>query len=222
VFEVMKKRDISWLAVSFAGATIVFAQPPGERGPGGSPEGRPRPPFPMIDALDKNHDHMLSADEIKAATEALLTLDKNGDGELSEEEFMPPRPEGRGPEGRGPEGRGPEGRGPEGRGPEGRGPEGRGPEGRGPGGPEGRGPGGPEGRGPGGPQPPNPERFVEHAMEFDTNGDGMLDRAELMKFAEDMPNHRPGGQGRGPGGPEGRGPGGDRGPSERPRRPAAE
>ena len=122
---------------------------------------------------------MISEEELRNATASLLTLDKNKDGKLSDDETRPPRPEGRGPEGRGPEGRGPEGRGPEGRGPEGRGPEGRGPEGRGPEGrgpegrgPEGRGPEGrgPEGRGPVG--PPNPERFVEDAMRFDADGNG--------------------------------------------------
>lgn len=86
--------------------------------------------------------------------------------------------------------------------------------------------------------PPSPERMVEHAMRFDADGDGKLDRAELTKFAEEMqtlrmrsgeggpgvgqgrqgrgpvggPGFGPGGQGRGPGG-QGRGPGGQgRGP----------
>ena len=104
-------------------------------------------------------------------------------------------------------------------------------EGQGPGGPrEGRaGPGGREGRmgpgggGPGG--PPSPERFVEHAMKFDADGDGKLDREELTKFAEEIQQMRvgPGGRG-GPGGPGGErgGPGGrgERGPGgERPQRP---
>ena len=93
--------------------------------------------------------------------------------------------------------------------------EGRGPggprEGRaGPGGREGRmgpGGGGPGGGGPGG--PPSPERFIEHAMEFDSDGDGKLDRGELTKFAEEIHRMRggPGGSGGGRGGPGG-GPGG--------------
>ena len=115
-------------------------------------------------------------------------------------------------------------------------------EGRGPGGPrEGRaGPGGREGRmgpgggGPGG--PPSPERFIEHAMEFDADGDGKLDRGELTKFAEEIHRMRggPGGSGGGRGGPGGGpggrgergrgqggqgGPGGPGGPGERPQRP---
>ena len=102
--------------------------------------------------------------------------------------------------------------------------------------------GGPEGGGPpgGGPRrgPPSPERFVEHAMSFDADGDGKLDRGELMKFAADIQAMRmrggPGGGPGGPGGPEGfrggrRGPPGGRSESgvpsdsgerpERPRRP---
>ncbi|MFZ4468617.1 MAG: EF-hand domain-containing protein, partial [Pirellula sp.] len=44
---------------------------------------------------------------------------------------------------------------------------------------------------------PNPERLVERAMEFDRDGDGKLNRDELMEFARSMPS--PGGPG--PGGP---------------------
>ncbi|NDC53676.1 MAG: hypothetical protein EBZ74_05140 [Planctomycetia bacterium] len=111
--------------------------------------------------------------------------------------------------------------------------------------PEGGPPGGPGG-GPGGERrgPPSPERFVEHAMSFDADADGKLDRAELTKFAEEMHAMRmrggpggegrgpggqrrgPGGQGRGPGGPDGEGdfrrgppPGGDGERPQRPRRP---
>ena len=80
------------------------------------------------------------------------------------------------------------------------------------------------GPGPGGFQP-NPERFVERAMQFDRDGDGKLSRDELMELAKDMPfgPHRP----QGPSGPPetgpGRGPGRGCGPGwpgpERPRRP---
>jgi hypothetical protein len=86
--------------------------------------------------------------------------------------------------------------------------------------------------------PPSPERFVEHAMEFDADKDGKLSREELMKFAQQMPNHQGpggpgspggrGGRGQRPQGPSGAGPGrpeGPReggGPPERPRRPEAE
>jgi len=103
----------------------------------------------------------------------------------------------------------------------------------------------PEGGPPGGPGggrrgPPSPERFVEHAFEFDADGDGKLDRGEFTKFAQAFhemrmrggPGGPPGGGegsrggGRGPGGPGGPGdgrrgppPGGDGERPERPRRP---
>ena len=182
---------------------VAMSQPPeGRDGPPRRPENggdHHHPPHDQLrEALDADHDHQLSAEEIKNATAAILSLDTNNDGMLTDDEFRPPMPRG-GPEGRGPEGRGPEGRGPEGRGPEGRGPEGRGPEGRG---------------APGG--PPSPERLVERAMTFDTDGDGKLDKNELTKFAEEMMSRmRPGGPPR-----EGRsGPPGNSGSGERPERP---
>ena len=177
---------------------VAMSQPPeGRDGPPRRPENggdHHHPPHDQLrEALDTDHDHQLSAEEIKNATAAILSLDTNNDGMLTDDEFRPPMPPG-GPEGRGPEGRGPEGRGPEGRGPEGRGPEGRG--------------------APGG--PPSPERLVERAMTFDTDGDGKLDKNELTKFAEEMMNRmRPGGPPR-----EGRsGPPGNSGSGERPERP---
>ncbi len=177
---------------------VAMSQPPeGRDGPPRRPENggdHHHPPHDQLrEALDADHDHQLSAEEIKNATAAILSLDTNNDGMLTDDEFRPPMPPG-GPEGRGPEGRGPEGRGPEGRGPEGRGPEGRG--------------------APGG--PPSPERLVERAMTFDTDGDGKLDKNELTKFAEEMMNRmRPGGPPR-----EGRsGPPGNSGSGERPERP---
>jgi hypothetical protein len=75
--------------------------------------------------------------------------------------------------------------------------------------------GGREGRGgPGG--PPSAERLVEHAMSFDADGEGKLDRSELMKFAEEMQRMRggrggPGGSRGGPEGRSGRGPEGSGG-----------
>ncbi|MFN5757339.1 MAG: hypothetical protein ACK54F_00235 [Planctomycetia bacterium] len=80
--------------------------------------------------------------------------------------------------------------------------------------------------------PPSPERMVEHAMTFDADADGKLDRAELTKFAEEMQAMRmrggpggPGGGGRGKGGqgagrgPGRRGPGDPSGDGERPQPP---
>jgi hypothetical protein len=52
------------------------------------------PPPPVMHVLDADHDGILSASEIKNASQALLTLDKNGDGKLTREELRPPRPPG--------------------------------------------------------------------------------------------------------------------------------
>jgi len=108
----MKTLNRTLLALALAGATLTAIaqnedrpQPPG--GPGG-PDGRPRMVSPLMEALDKNHDGILDADEIKNASTALLKLDKNGDGKLIQEELRPARPPGdRGPGGpRGPRGPG--------------------------------------------------------------------------------------------------------------------
>lgn len=88
--------------------------PGGERG---DHEGhrRPPPPPPMMMILDTDRDGELSAAEIEAASAALKTLDKNGDGKLDHFELRPPLPprEGGGPDGpppppppRGPRGEG--------------------------------------------------------------------------------------------------------------------
>jgi len=53
--------------------------------------------------------------------------------------------------------------------------------------------------------PPSPERMVEHAMRFDADGDGKLDRAEFTKFAEEFHAMRTRAGGGGPGGPGGKG-----------------
>jgi len=66
--------------------------PPGG-GPGnhGGP-GKHHPPLPLVGALDANHDHVIDSGEIANASAALLTLDKNGDGVLTTNEYMPPLP----------------------------------------------------------------------------------------------------------------------------------
>jgi len=206
---------------------------PGERGPGERGPGRPPMPNPLFAALDKNADGEISADELKEATASLLTLDKNGDGKLTDEETRPPRPERGQPDGPpffGPPNGGPRGRGPGDGPPGGREGAGRGdgPPGREQGfqndgpprGRDGAGRGdGPPPRGPMG--PPNPERFVDEAMRFDADGDGKLDKAELLKFAEEMADRRgpppdDGGRGRGPRRSDGdRPPEGDRPPGDR-------
>jgi Ca2+-binding EF-hand superfamily protein len=43
-------------------------------------------------ALDTNHDGIIDSNEIANASAALLTLDKNGDGKLTPDEYLPPLP----------------------------------------------------------------------------------------------------------------------------------
>jgi len=99
---------------------LAFAQAPGGNppggpgGPGGPPQGSPggrgghrgersRPRLPLLTALDINGDGVIDAGEIAGAPAALKTLDKNGDGRLTRDEYLPERPEGQGP-GEGPGG----------------------------------------------------------------------------------------------------------------------
>ena len=75
-------------------------RPDGPPAGGDRPPHRPPPP-PLVAALDADGDGVISADEIANAATALLTLDKNGDGQLGPGEYMghPPgdHPEGRPP-----------------------------------------------------------------------------------------------------------------------------
>ena len=54
---------------------------------------RNRPAFmrfhPVIAALDADHNGEISADEIRNASAALKSLDRNGDGEITEDEYLP-------------------------------------------------------------------------------------------------------------------------------------
>jgi EF hand len=64
---------------------------------GGPPQGGPGghhhpPPLPIMQALDTNHDGIIDSNEIANASAELLTLDKNGDGQLTKDEYLPPRP----------------------------------------------------------------------------------------------------------------------------------
>jgi len=87
----MKKSQIALLlGLALIGApTVLRAQeappPPGNEGPSGH---RPPPP-PIVGALDANHDGVIDAKEIENASKALRALDRNGDGELTPEEFHP-------------------------------------------------------------------------------------------------------------------------------------
>jgi Ca2+-binding EF-hand superfamily protein len=65
----------------------------GRGGPGRSGR-RPPPPDPLMVALDVNHDGVIDAEEIANAPASLKTLDKNGDGKLTQDELRPPRRDG--------------------------------------------------------------------------------------------------------------------------------
>lgn len=197
----MKRFAMSGLCVLAIAAAAALAQPPAEgpddRGPGPRRgERRGPPPSPVVEALDADGNHEISAEEIANAAEALKKLDTDGDGKLTPQEFQPRPPRDRlgRPGGDRPDGDRPEGDRPDGR-PRFRRGDGDGPGPRGPGGPFGRGPDGPPG-------PPNPERFVEHALTFDADDDGKLDRDELLKFAQEMTDRRRRFGGPGPRGPE--------------------
>ena len=56
------------------------------------PHHRPPPPSPLFDALDTNHDGVISADEIAHAPEALKKLDKSGSGQIKREDLKASRP----------------------------------------------------------------------------------------------------------------------------------
>ena len=62
--------------------------PPGERG-----EKPPQPPLEA--AIDTNRDGTIDADEMANASTALKSLDKNGDGKLTVDEYRPAMPRGR-------------------------------------------------------------------------------------------------------------------------------
>jgi hypothetical protein len=47
-----------------------------------------------VEALDVNHDGIIDSNEIANASAELLTLDKNGDGQLTPDEYRPHRPHG--------------------------------------------------------------------------------------------------------------------------------
>src|SRR5215467_3512626 len=106
---------VAALAIAGSAAYLIAQdagdQAPGRPGPGG-PGGR-RPVPPIIAALDANHDGVIDSQEIDNAPAALRKLDKNGDGNLTMDELMPPPPNGRGPGGPGgPGGNHPGSRGP--------------------------------------------------------------------------------------------------------------
>jgi hypothetical protein len=101
----MKNKIAIALAMLALGASAFVASaqdnntppvggPNGQDGPGGpgGMRGHRPPPSPLMLALDVNHDGVIDADEISNAPAELKTLDKNGDGKLTQDELRPPRP----------------------------------------------------------------------------------------------------------------------------------
>src|SRR5271154_1521631 len=93
---------ITVLALSVC-ATLAFAQEEGGPPPQGEGQGQEQgdghwhhrpPPLPIVEVLDANHDGVIDSNEIANASAALKTLDKNGDGQLTRDEYLPPRPPG--------------------------------------------------------------------------------------------------------------------------------
>lgn len=210
----MKRLTWGLGVVIVAGVASAVAEPPNGRGrPPAGPEGGPRG-NPVIEALDVDHDHLISGEELKNATAALLTLDQNHDGTLSEGEF--------GPLGGPGMGRGPNGRPGGERKLQTNVSRGRPDDVDDRGGPPGHSIG--KGDDPVGGPMPGPERMFDQAMEFDADNDGKLSREELKKFVDDVNQHRlqPGPRrpvgGRGPAGDSRRGPPDDAGSGARPRR----
>jgi hypothetical protein len=56
------------------------------------PDGEKSPRSPILAALDKDRDDVISAAEIAAASSSLLVLDENGDGRLGADEIRPAPP----------------------------------------------------------------------------------------------------------------------------------
>ena len=67
-----------------------------QRGPQGGfgMDGQRRPNLPIVATLDFNGDGIIDSREIAMASESLKRLDKNGDGKLTPDEYLPPRPPG--------------------------------------------------------------------------------------------------------------------------------
>jgi hypothetical protein len=89
----LSSLSVSVLAL-VVGCGIAAAQATGAQPPDGG-EDRPRPRPPIDTALDVNGDEIIDAGEIANAVAAVTKLDTNGDGQLTPDEYRPPRPGGR-------------------------------------------------------------------------------------------------------------------------------
>jgi len=89
------KKSLLILALGLSAFTLSAQDsdaPPRPEGRPGGPGGRPQ--SPLFAAIDTNKDGKLDAGEIANAANSLKTLDKNGDGEISQDEVRGPRPGG--------------------------------------------------------------------------------------------------------------------------------
>ena len=95
------KRMILTAALALGVSVLrAMAQDEGGPPPGGFGGFRGAPPLPpIIMVLDANHDGIISSNEIANASAALKTLDKNGDGQLTKDEWLPPHAGGQRPDG---------------------------------------------------------------------------------------------------------------------------
>lgn len=86
----MKSTRIILPLTIIAGLTTpLFAQDGEPREPRGHP-----PVPPLIRALDRDEDGVISKYELRRAPKVLAKLDENNDGELTRDELRPPHPEG--------------------------------------------------------------------------------------------------------------------------------
>ena len=91
----MKTTLLTTLLVATASSVLLAQQPPppDDNQQGGGQQGgqghRPPPPPVVVRVLDTDHDGVVSAEEIANASTSLLTLDKDGDGQLTRQELCP-------------------------------------------------------------------------------------------------------------------------------------
>ena len=87
------KTTLALLALAASALAVNAQDNNGSQSPNGpGPRGHHPPPLPVITALDTNHDGVINSNEIANASVALLTLDNNGDGQLTTNEYLPSLP----------------------------------------------------------------------------------------------------------------------------------
>ena len=96
------KISVLMTVLALAGSAVYLVGQDNDNGQGPRRgPGNRRPPIPpVIAALDANHDGVVDSAEIDNAPAALRKLDRNGDGQLTMDELLPPPPR-RGPGGPG-------------------------------------------------------------------------------------------------------------------------